>query len=158
MPRIELETRIRAPVGRCFDLARDVEAHCRTADFTRERVLPPGRTSGLLEVGDLVCFEAVHFGVRQRLTARITQLSRPDRFVDEMVSGAFQRLRHTHEFRDEAGVTVMRDVIEWASPFGPLGRLADALFVRRHMLWFLAEKQKRLKQLAELSDETEPVR
>ncbi|HTE20056.1 MAG TPA: SRPBCC family protein [Armatimonadota bacterium] len=153
MPRIELHTRINAPIERCFDLARDVGAHCETAAFTRERVLPPGRTAGLLELGDEVIFEAVHLGVRRRLRARITEMERPTRFVDEMVEGDFQRLRHVHEFRREGDVTVMRDVIEWTSPLGLLGRLADRLFVERHLRWFLATKQAKLEGLAEEGQE-----
>jgi ligand-binding SRPBCC domain-containing protein len=137
VPRIVLETRIDAPLELCFDLARDVEIHCRTSAFTGERVLPRGRTEGRLELGDTVIFEGVHLGVRQRLTARITEMERPHRFVDELVSGVFRRLRHVHTFRREDERTVMRDEIEWESPLGPLGRLADRLFVERHLRWFL---------------------
>ena len=43
----------------------------------------------------------------------------------------------------------MRDVITWRSPFGILGRAADALVVARHMRWFVSEKQARLKRMAE---------
>ena len=153
MPRIELHTRINAPIERCFDLARDVGAHCETAAITGERVLPPGRTRGLLELGDEVIFEAVHLGMRRRLWARITEMERPARFVDEMVEGDFQRLRHVHEFRREGNITVMRDVIEWTSPLGLLGKLADRLFVERHLRWFLSTKQAKLKGFAEEGQE-----
>ena len=43
-----IETRIRAPIELCFDLARDVNAHAESAAFTSERVVEPGRTQGLL--------------------------------------------------------------------------------------------------------------
>ncbi|HEV8723295.1 MAG TPA: SRPBCC family protein [Candidatus Binatia bacterium] len=150
MSRIIIETRIRAPIELCFDLARDVNAHAESAAFSVERVVEPGRTQGLLEIGDIVAFEGRHFGITQRFVARITALDRPYRFVDEMVQGAFKWLRHVHEFEFTAdGATIMRDTLEWEAPLGILGRLVDLLFLRRHMCWFVATKQSDLKRIAE---------
>ncbi len=123
--------------------------HCQTVDFTEERVVPPGKLSGLLGLHDLVTFEGVHLGVRQQLTARIIQMERPHRFVDEQVQGAFQSLIHLHEFEQIAGGTLMRDTLTWVSPLGPLGWIADALLVKRHLRQFLSRKQHALKRLAE---------
>jgi ligand-binding SRPBCC domain-containing protein len=147
--RLVVETFIAAPIERVFDLARDVEAHNRSASFSGERCVEPGRTSGLLELGDLVTFEGVHFGLRQRVTAKIIEVDRPRRFVDELVRSAFKRLRHEHDFEERDAGTLMRDTLEWTSPFGILGRIADALFVRRHMEWFVTTKQRALKAIAE---------
>jgi len=149
MTRIVIETRIRAPIELCFDLARDVNAHKESAAFSFERVVPPGRTEGLLELGDLVAFEGRHFGIKQRFVARITTLDRPRRFDDEMIQGSFKWLRHFHEFSAYDDLTVMRDTLEWEPPLGLLGGLADVLFLRRHMLWFVSTKQNGLKRMAE---------
>jgi ligand-binding SRPBCC domain-containing protein len=149
MGEIIIETRIRAPIELCFDLARDVTAHAQSAAFSSERVVEPGRTQGLLELGDTVAFEGRHFGITQRFVARITALDRPNRFVDEMVDGAFKWLRHVHEFESNDGLTIMRDTLEWKAPFGPIGDLADLLFLSRHMGWFVATKQSALKRIAE---------
>ena len=149
MTRIVIETMIRAPIELCFDLARDVSAHKESAAFSSERIVPPGRTAGLLELGDLVAFEGRHCGVRQRFVARITALDRPRRFDDEMVHGSFKWLRHCHEFEFADGITTMRDTLEWEPPLGFIGRLADGLFLRRHMRWFVSTKQNGLKHMAE---------
>ena len=149
MGAITVETRIRAPIELCFDLARDVTAHAESAAFSSERVVAPGRTQGLLELGNLVAFEGRHFGMTQRFVARITALDRPNSFVDEMVEGAFKWLRHVHEFESNDELTIMRDRLEWKAPFGFIGDLADVLFVSRHMRWFVATKQRALKQIAE---------
>ncbi len=149
MTRIIIETKIHAPIELCFDLARDVSAHTESAAFSSERVVAPGRTSGLLELGDLVAFEGRHFGVKQRFIARITLLNRPKRFDDEMVRGSFKWLRHVHEFEFNNGITTMRDTLEWEPPFGMIGRLVDQLCLRRHMHWFVSTKQNALKRIAE---------
>ncbi len=149
MTTIVVETMIDAPVAMCFDLARDVGAHAESAGFSGERIVEPGRLSGLLERGDLVTFEGRHFGIRQRFTARIVELNRPDRFIDEMVSGAFRSLRHVHEFHPHGSGTLMRDILTWEAPLGFLGRVAGWLFLKRHMAWFVRTKQRRLKEMAE---------
>ncbi|HUK33906.1 MAG TPA: hypothetical protein VLV86_08365, partial [Vicinamibacterales bacterium] len=91
-------------------------------------------------------FEGRHFGIRQRFTARIVEMRRPEFFIDEMVRGAFRWLRHVHEFEERDGGTLMRDTLEWRAPFG---FIADPLFLKRHMHWFVETKQRALKELAE---------
>ena len=151
MGSIAVTTEINAPIEVCFDAARDVSLHVKSASFSRERLIAPGRLEGLLDAGDLVCFEGRHFGIRQTFCARIVELQRPDRFVDEMVRGTFRWMRHVHAFERSGDTTVMRDAVSWEAPFGLLGRLADLILLERHMLWFVETKQKQLKALIESS-------
>jgi hypothetical protein len=149
MGQFTLETRIAAPIEACFDAALDVSIHAESAAFSGERLAEPGRLEGLLELGDLVCFEGRHFGIRQRFCARIVELDRPRRFVDEMLRGAFKSLRHEHSFAEVDGGTVMHDFLVWQPPLGILGAIADRLFVIRHLQRFVATKQQRLKAIIE---------
>jgi hypothetical protein len=56
----------------------------------------------------------------------------PHRFVDQQVRGPYALWHHTHAFRpDEDGGTVMTDTVRYAIGFGPLGDLANRLFVAR---------------------------
>ena len=148
MPVIVLRTRVAAPPSRCFDLARDVELHQRSTAASRERAVG-GVTSGLLGAGDEVTWEATHFGVRQRLSSRITEFDPPNRFVDVMVRGAFRRFRHEHQFPAVEGGTEIVDIFDYTSPLGPLGSLADHLFLRRYMTRLLRERNAFLKREAE---------
>ena len=148
MPLIVIETWIDAPRERCFDLARSVDAHVASTAQTAERAVA-GVTSGVLELGDEVTWEARHLGVRQRLTARITQLERPARFTDEMVRGAFRSFRHVHEFRSDSEGTVMIDRFEFVTPLGWLGRIADILFLEAYLRRFLGTRAAELKRMAE---------
>ena len=141
MTTITIETLIAAPPEICFDSALNVDLHTESAAFSGERLVEPGRTSGVLQLGDLVTFEGRHFGIRQRFTAKIVEVDRPRRFIDEMVRGAFTRLRHIHEFERRGDATLMRDLLEWQAPFGFL--------LKRHMTWFVTTKQQRLKAIIE---------
>lgn len=148
MSIISIETAIQAPPEACFDLARDIDAHCRSTSRTHERAVA-GVTNGMIGPGETVTFEAMHFGIKQRLTSKIMEFDRPHRFVDEMVRGPFKALRHVHEFEARDGGTLMRDVFTFHSPLGLLGKLADALFLKRYMHRFLMQRAIELKAMAE---------
>jgi ligand-binding SRPBCC domain-containing protein len=51
--------------------------------------------------------------------------------VDEQESGPYAVWRHTHLFEADGDATVVRDLVEYVEPLGPLGRVAHALFVGR---------------------------
>lgn len=148
MPIITVETEIYAPVERCFDAARDIGLHCQTVAHTGERAVS-GVKSGLIELGQSVTFEGVHFGVRQQFTSTVTEFERPTYFVDEMTRGAFQSMRHVHEFIPQGKGTLMRDIVEWKSPLGVLGTITDALFLKRYMHTFITRRALQLKQAIE---------
>lgn len=148
MPVIKHQQWIASPPQVCFDLARSVDIHTKTTADTNERAVG-GVTEGLLEKGDRVTWEAVHLGIRQRLTAEIIHMEQPFVFVDVMVQGAFRSFTHTHECAEKCGGTLMIDTFEYASPFGLLGRAADWLFLEKYMKKFIILRAQGLKKLAE---------
>src|SRR5215831_1906727 len=97
MALIRLETLINASIERCFDLSLNVDLHHHSVAHTHERPIA-GVTSGMMQLGDTVTWEAVHFGIKQHLTSQITAYERPFRFIDEMVKGPFHDITHLHEF------------------------------------------------------------
>ena len=151
MPVIEHQQLINAPVEVCFDLARNVDIHTQTASKTTERAVS-GVTEGLLEQGDTVTWEAIHFGIKQRLAAKVTLMEKPHKFVDVMVKGAFHSFVHTHQFIEEAGGTIMIDKFQYKSPFGLIGVVVDKLFLEKYMKAFIVSRAKELKKIAENMD------
>lgn len=91
----------------------------------------------------------MHFGIRQRLRVRITEMKRPEYFVDEMLRGAFRFMRHEHRFRQEGNVCVMEDVFCLRSPFGMLGTMFDALVLAPYMRRFLQRRNQHIREIAE---------
>ena len=149
MPVITLETRIHATVECCFDLSRDIDLHMRSTEQTRE-VAVAGVRTGLIGPGEDVTWEATHFGIRQRLTSRITAYNRPFHFRDSQVRGVFKRIDHDHFFeRLSDGVTLMRDVFDYKSPLGLLGTLADRLFLKNYLRSLLERRNALIKRVAE---------
>jgi len=148
MSLIRLETYINAPIERCFDLSLNVDLHGQSVSHTHERPVA-GVTSGVMKLGDTVTWEAVHFGIKQHLTSKITSYERPYRFTDEMVKGAFQEMMHMHEFVPQSSRTLMIDVFVFRAPLGILGKLAETSVLTRYMKGLLLTRNRYLKQVAE---------
>ena len=151
MVRLEERTVIRAPIERCFDLARSVEVHLAgNVHWGEAAVAMAGVTSGLIGMGQRVTWRARHFGIRQELTSEITAMNPPEYFQGRMIRGAFRSMSHDHFFqslsRDETG---MSDVFCFAAPLGVLGRLAEVAVLRSYMRALLRERNAVIREIAE---------
>ncbi|KIS26429.1 cyclase [Arthrobacter sp. SPG23] len=125
------------PRERLFDLARSIDAHLDSQAEAGERAVA-GVTSGLIGEGQEVTWRARHFGVPFRMTSRITSMDYPERFVDEQVRGPFKAFRHVHEFEATGRGSIMTDRVEFTTPFGLLGRIAERLVLRRYLEGLIA--------------------
>ena len=88
---------------------------------------------------------------RARWVARIIAFSRNEFFVDDQLKGPFKKWNHRHEFeaREQAGQpgTVLRDIVEFDAGFGPLGKIAEALFIQRQLQGTFTHRQRALEPL-----------
>lgn len=150
MVSLETSIIIQAPIEHCFDAARNISLHPRTVwKHTREQAVA-GVTSGFIESGQTVTFEATHFGVRQRLTSEVTAYKRPLYFTDEMQSGAFRSMTHQHYFSSiDHEYTQMKDVLIFEAPFGVLGKMAERWVLQSYMKRFLEHRNEQLKRWLE---------
>jgi ligand-binding SRPBCC domain-containing protein len=148
MPVIVLETRIHSSLQICFDLSRSIDLHRLSTASTKEEAVA-GVISGLINAGESVTWEATHFGIRQRLTAKITAFDFPSHFRDQQIKGAFKSMVHDHYFEAGDGCVVMKDVFNFESPFGLLGRLFNFLVLTRYMTGFLETRNAVITDFAE---------
>jgi ligand-binding SRPBCC domain-containing protein len=151
METLETLTIIRAPIDRCFDLARSVEVHLAgNIHCGQQTVAAAGVTSGMVGLGEHVTWRARHFLVWRELTSEITQMERPVHFQDVMIDGIFRMMRHDHYFRSPSPAeTEMRGVFSFAAPLPVLGRLAEIALLRRYMRNLLRERNAAIKEIAE---------
>jgi ligand-binding SRPBCC domain-containing protein len=148
MTTIGLETLIGAPVDRCFMLSLSVDLHIDSTHPTRERAIA-GVTSGVMQMGEQVTWEARHLGLRQRLTSQITEYNRPSFFQDTMLSGPFSNFQHDHRFKPQDSSTLMTDELRFSAPLGLLGRAAERLFLRDYLTRFLLNRNEAIRVAAE---------
>ena len=63
----------------------------------------------------------------------ITHVDEPRMFVDEQRFGPYKFWHHQHIFEETEGGVEITDLIHYALPFGPLGRIAQVLIVKRQL-------------------------
>lgn len=149
MPLIELETIIHSDIELCFDLARSIDLHEISTADTNEKAVDYVETRGLIELNEYVTWQATHFGLRQRLTSKITAFQRPFHFRDEQLRGAFKSIVHDHYFEIKAGAVVMKDHFNYQSPFGIAGKLFDKLVLTAYLRNLLIRRNDIIKEFAE---------
>lgn len=99
--------------------------------------------------GEFVIWEATHFGIRQRLTTKITAFDAPNYFRDEQVKGIFKKLEHDHFFKQQEEHTIMQDVFYYAVPYGLSGKIFDKAFLHSHLQRLLLIRNSHIRRIAE---------
>ena len=111
-----------------FADARNLEAI--TPPLLRFRVVTPSPIG--MAAGTLIDYRLRVRGLPIRWSTLIAAWEPPHAFVDMQLRGPYAVWHHTHTFEpDGPDHTLMTDTVLYAVGFGPLGRLAHALVVRR---------------------------
>jgi ligand-binding SRPBCC domain-containing protein len=88
--------------------------------------------------------------------ALITEFEWNSHFCDEQIKGPFRSWKHRHGILPESRTyssglvvtgTLISDAVEYSLPLGPLGSVANELFVRRQMEATFTYRQKRLEEI-----------
>ncbi|PPA56640.1 SRPBCC family protein [Micromonospora chalcea] len=118
MPHIELTTVVQAVPETVFDVCLDVDKHTESMGSSAERAVG-GIATGRLKAGDAVTLEARHFG----------------------------RWHHEDSFRPnpaDSSATLMRDVIDFTAPMGPVGGLVASVILRPYLQRLIARRNSYL--------------
>ncbi|HUC82072.1 MAG TPA: SRPBCC family protein [Flavisolibacter sp.] len=148
MPVIHLQTFIEAPVETVFDMSRSVDLHKSSMKHHNEEAVA-GVTKGLMKKGDTVTWQAKHLFRTRKLKVTITEMTSPTFFADEMLEGDFKMMRHEHYFHPQNKGTLMVDKFSFESPFGIMGKLVNAVFLKKYMTQLLLQRNSEIKRMAE---------
>lgn len=148
MPKIELITQINSTLEICFDLSRSIDLHIISTAKTKEQAIA-GRTNGLINLNEIVTWQATHFWIRQKLTSKITAFYRPNYFIDEQINGIFKSMIHEHKFEKVGDSVIMKDIFEFHSPYGFLGKIFNKLVLTNYLKGLLLERNQIIKEYAE---------
>jgi ribosome-associated toxin RatA of RatAB toxin-antitoxin module len=140
---------IHAPIQRCFDLTRSIDAHVYTARGISGKATK-GKTSGLAELGDSTTWSAKFLGLRFKLTTKVTNTQEPFSFSERLERGLFKRFEHDYTLRDLGdGTTELEDAFTFVSPFGWIGATFDNFILQRVLRKVMESRLDDIKQLAE---------
>lgn len=85
--------------------------------------------------------------LRMRWLTEIQEWIPEKRFVDVQLKGPYHLWHHTHSFEATGGGTTIEDHVRYALPFGPLGRAAHALLVRRDINRIFDYRHRRIEEI-----------
>ena len=119
-----------------------------------ERITPPSLgieiTSDLpprMHPGMIVCYTVRPLlGIPVRWVTEITHVREPHLFVDEQRFGPYRFWHHQHHFREVEGGVETSDLVHYALPLGPLGRLLGGGIVRRQLGEIFAFRKRFLEE------------
>lgn len=148
MPHIHLTTFIAAPVERVFDLSRSINLHQVSTASTNEKAIA-GVMNGLISLGETVTWEAKHLFKKRQFTSKITSMECPGSFTDEMIQGDFTSFYHEHHFKAVHNGTILIDKINFETPYGMIGKIANSIFLRSYLEKFLVKRNAVIKEYAE---------
>jgi ligand-binding SRPBCC domain-containing protein len=145
---LERSQRIEVPIERAFALYGDaLNLEPMTPPWLHFEVTTPRRIT--MQAGTLLDYRLRLHGVPIRWRTRIETWEPPHGFVDTQLRGPYSLWEHTHAFEaDGDGATVIHDRIRYAIPFGPIGMLANVLFVRRDLRRIFDYRAEAVERLA----------
>ncbi len=120
----------------------DIESVFRFFESPRnlEEITPPwlrfevvDTTDEEMRLGTEIEYRLTWQRIPLRWRSRIAEYEPGVSFADEMIRGPYVRWYHRHHFRPVDDGVEMEDIVEYALPFGPLGRLTHAAVVRRQL-------------------------
>jgi hypothetical protein len=124
---------VHVPPEDAFDFYADaLNLEPMTPPWLHFQVTTPGPIT--MGAGTLLDYRLRLHGAPIRWQTRIVTWEPSLRFTDTQVRGPYSLWEHTHEFvPDGDGGCEIRDRVRYAIPYGPLGELAQRLFVRRDL-------------------------
>lgn len=143
---LEREQRIGASPREVFSFFADPANLARlTPPGLRFRLVAP--SSGELAAGSRLEYRIRWTFLRLAWVTRITRWTPDSEFEDVQEEGPYRVWIHTHRFEERDGGVEMRDRVEYELPFGPLGRLAHRLLVRRQLEAIFDFRRRAIEEL-----------
>jgi ligand-binding SRPBCC domain-containing protein len=143
---LEREQWVPSPLHEVFAFfadARNLET--LTPEWLRFEILTPEAIN--MTVGTVIDYRLRWHGLPLRWKTEITHWEPPNRFEDLQTKGPYQLWRHTHRFEAVGEGTRIGDSVQYALPFGLLGRAVHAVSVRRNVEEIFNYRDKKVRAL-----------
>jgi len=116
-----------------------------TPPWMRFRILTPLPIT--MKQGATIAYALRFRGIPLRWLTEIERWNPPYEFIDTQARGPYKIWRHTHQFSEAAGGTLIVDIVEYALPFGIVGRMVHRLQVARDLSGIFDYRAQRVQAL-----------
>ncbi len=145
------ESRIAAPPERVFDFHESPGALGRLTPPWERVVVESG--GGSIRPGGRMTLTTTFGPLRLRWVAEHTEYDPPRLFADRQLSGPFASWYHRHRMIDDGhGGTLLRDEVDYALPFGAIGRWIGAGYIRRKLARMFDYRHEVTRRMIEAGD------
>jgi len=148
MTIIETSVTIAAPIEAVFDF------HLDTVNLGL--ISPPWLKTKLIResgegFGKIIEMEALQYNVfPSHWLVKIEEFDRPFRLTDLMLSGPMKYFRHTRTLSQPcASLTELKDHLEYETPFGIIGKIADRVSIKKMMEEMFDYRHQKTKEILE---------
>ena len=87
------------------------------------------------------------FGIKMDWMTEITHVKDGEYFVDEQRFGPYALWHHEHHFKEIKGGVIMNDILNYAIPYGPIGRIANSILVKKQVTKIFAYREKAIEKM-----------
>ena len=130
--RLSTETLLDAPITEVFSFFSKAEnLEQLTPKTLKFKILTPLPIE--MRMGALIDYKIKIRGIPMTWKTEISIWEPGKRFVDRQLKGPYKQWIHEHRFVSEGNKTRMFDTVDYVLPFGPIGQIVHALFVRREV-------------------------
>ena len=87
------------------------------------------------------------FGIKMNWMTEITHVKEGEYFVDEQRFGPYALWHHQHHFKVIKGGVLMTDILNYAIPYGIIGRLGNSILVDKQIKKIFNYREKAIKEM-----------
>jgi ligand-binding SRPBCC domain-containing protein len=86
-------------------------------------------------------------GIKMNWMTEITHVKEGEYFVDEQRFGPYALWHHQHHFKAIKGGVLMNDILNYAIPYGLIGRLSNTVFVGKQIKEIFEYREKAIREI-----------
>jgi ligand-binding SRPBCC domain-containing protein len=84
-------------------------------------------------------------GIKMNWMTEITHVKEKEYFIDEQRFGPYALWHHQHHFKEVDGGVLMTDILNYAIPYGFIGRMANSLIVAKKVQSIFDYREKAIE-------------
>lgn len=145
---LEKNSFVPLPLDKCWDFFSSPENLSKITPDEMDFVITSNSNLGEMYEGMMITYTVRPlWGIKISWVSEITVIKEKKYFIDEQREGPYKVWHHEHHFSAEDGGVRMTDKIYYSIPFGFIGKIANALIVKRQLKGIFDHREESISKL-----------